>query len=208
MKCLINVNTQAKYIPLFPLGTLLLPGEQMPLHIFEPRYQQLFQEAEDNQVCFGLPFEDTSRNLKLVSMCKLLQVTNRYATGEMDVIIEAYEIATLTKQDQIFSGKLYPGGRLGASLESKGNVLASMETINLFADYITQKFGNRPTYASLHKYTLADVASSVTMDNNQKLKFIFVKSETERALYLNNVIKFLTFLLYQESKAEDGVLLN
>ncbi len=28
-------------IPLFPLGTVLLPGAQLPLHIFEPRYRAL-----------------------------------------------------------------------------------------------------------------------------------------------------------------------
>jgi Lon protease-like protein len=28
-------------IPLFPLQTVLLPGAQLPLHIFEPRYRQL-----------------------------------------------------------------------------------------------------------------------------------------------------------------------
>jgi uncharacterized protein len=28
-------------LPLFPLGTVLLPGAPLPLHIFEPRYRQL-----------------------------------------------------------------------------------------------------------------------------------------------------------------------
>ena len=28
-------------LPLFPLGTVLLPGATLPLHIFEPRYRQL-----------------------------------------------------------------------------------------------------------------------------------------------------------------------
>lgn len=28
-------------VPLFPLGTVLLPGASLPLHIFEPRYRQL-----------------------------------------------------------------------------------------------------------------------------------------------------------------------
>jgi hypothetical protein len=28
-------------IPLFPLGTVLLPGSSLPLHVFEPRYRQL-----------------------------------------------------------------------------------------------------------------------------------------------------------------------
>jgi Lon protease-like protein len=31
----------AETVPLFPLGTVLLPGAQLPLHIFEPRYRQL-----------------------------------------------------------------------------------------------------------------------------------------------------------------------
>ena len=31
----------AATIPLFPLGTVLLPGAALPLHIFEPRYRQL-----------------------------------------------------------------------------------------------------------------------------------------------------------------------
>jgi Lon protease-like protein len=28
-------------LPLFPLGTVLLPGASLPLHVFEPRYRQL-----------------------------------------------------------------------------------------------------------------------------------------------------------------------
>jgi uncharacterized protein len=31
----------AETLPLFPLGTVLLPGVSLPLHIFEPRYRQL-----------------------------------------------------------------------------------------------------------------------------------------------------------------------
>ncbi|SHF32927.1 LON peptidase substrate-binding domain-containing protein [Streptoalloteichus hindustanus] len=31
----------AETLPLFPLGTVLLPGASLPLHVFEPRYRQL-----------------------------------------------------------------------------------------------------------------------------------------------------------------------
>ena len=31
----------AETVPLFPLGTVLMPGATLPLHIFEPRYRQL-----------------------------------------------------------------------------------------------------------------------------------------------------------------------
>ena len=28
-------------LPMFPLGSVLLPGELLPLHVFEPRYMAL-----------------------------------------------------------------------------------------------------------------------------------------------------------------------
>lgn len=31
--------------PMFPLGSVLLPGELLPLHIFEPRYQEMLAEC-------------------------------------------------------------------------------------------------------------------------------------------------------------------
>ena len=34
----------ATRLPLFPLGTVLVPGEVLPLHVFEPRYRQLVSD--------------------------------------------------------------------------------------------------------------------------------------------------------------------
>lgn len=34
-------------MPMFPLGTVLLPGAILPLHVFEPRYQQLVRDCLD-----------------------------------------------------------------------------------------------------------------------------------------------------------------
>jgi Lon protease-like protein len=35
-------------MPMFPLGTVLLPGVVLPLHVFEPRYQQLVRDCLDS----------------------------------------------------------------------------------------------------------------------------------------------------------------
>ena len=37
-------------LPLFPLRMLPLPGEFVELHIFEPRYQRLFNELENMEL--------------------------------------------------------------------------------------------------------------------------------------------------------------
>ena len=39
------VNSLMAVMPMFPLGTVLLPGVVLPLHVFEPRYQQLVHDC-------------------------------------------------------------------------------------------------------------------------------------------------------------------
>lgn len=49
--------TSPRVIPLFPLGSVLVPGLVLPLHIFEPRYRQLIADlegADDDGRGFGV----------------------------------------------------------------------------------------------------------------------------------------------------------
>jgi Lon protease-like protein len=41
-------------LPLFPLRVVLFPGALLPLHIFEPRYQQLLADVTGGEHRFGL----------------------------------------------------------------------------------------------------------------------------------------------------------
>ncbi len=45
-----------KHLPLFPLPLVLLPNELLPLHIFEPRYRQMFKDIGLEQNMFGVTY--------------------------------------------------------------------------------------------------------------------------------------------------------
>ena len=46
-------------MPMFPLGCVLLPGVVLPLHVFEPRYQQMIREClETDEHEFGVVLID------------------------------------------------------------------------------------------------------------------------------------------------------
>lgn len=47
-----------KEIPIFPLPLVLLPNEVLPLHIFEPRYRQMLEDAMAGRKIFGVNFLD------------------------------------------------------------------------------------------------------------------------------------------------------
>jgi ATP-dependent Lon protease len=51
-----------RYLPLFPLPVVLFPGVPLPLHIFEPRYRQLFADIRAHEQLFGLSFFDAGES--------------------------------------------------------------------------------------------------------------------------------------------------
>ncbi|HEY7627873.1 MAG TPA: LON peptidase substrate-binding domain-containing protein [Ilumatobacteraceae bacterium] len=70
-------------MPMFPLGTVLLPGAVLPLHVFEPRYQQLVRDCIDSaEQEFGVVLIDRGSEvgggdsrLDVGVVAKLLQVS-------------------------------------------------------------------------------------------------------------------------------------
>ncbi len=47
-------NGGMETLPLFPLNTVLFPGQLLPLHIFEPRYRQMIGECIQHGRAFGV----------------------------------------------------------------------------------------------------------------------------------------------------------
>lgn len=54
---------QLGYLPIFPLPLVLLPGEILPLHIFEPRYQQMIADIESGNKLFGINYIDGEQDI-------------------------------------------------------------------------------------------------------------------------------------------------
>lgn len=43
-----------RHLPIFPLPLVMLPGELLPLHIFEERYRQMLRDIENDRRMFGI----------------------------------------------------------------------------------------------------------------------------------------------------------
>jgi Lon protease-like protein len=78
-------------IGLFPLNLVLVPGEQAPLHIFEPRYRELIGECLDYGNEFGLVLEDEQGMRDVGVSCAVVEVIDRFDDGRLNVVVEAHE---------------------------------------------------------------------------------------------------------------------
>lgn len=72
---------------LFPLDLVLLPGEVVPLHIFEPRYRLLIEERLDGGE-FGivLAAEDSMRECGCAA--RVVEVVERLEDGRLNILVQ------------------------------------------------------------------------------------------------------------------------
>ena len=73
-------------IPLFPLNVVLLPGADLPLHIFEPRYRQMVSRCLDDKTEFGMLLSLPKGIVRVGCTAEITEVINRYEDGRMDIL--------------------------------------------------------------------------------------------------------------------------
>ncbi len=79
-------------IGLFPLPAVLVPGELMPLHIFEDRYRRLIRDCEEHGQEFAILYADDEGARELGCTAALVEVTERFDDGRMNVIVRGAEV--------------------------------------------------------------------------------------------------------------------
>ena len=74
-------------VPIFELGLVIVPGEQVPLHIFEGRYQRMMSHCEEQEAPFGIVFGDAAGARSIGCTALISTVAERYDDGRSDVIV-------------------------------------------------------------------------------------------------------------------------
>ncbi len=189
-------------IPIFPLAIFPLPGEMVPLHIFEPRYRQLLDDAEKRDISFGIFFNHVNNTHKLGSLVKLESVIKRFSGGESDIIVKCIDLFEMETLHRTYKDKLYPGGDVE---------LHNIDLNQPVGDKLQQEFN---LYLKLLLITHAEgvtsifnIANELSLDNEDKMKFVESGSE-KRKLFLLSRLRYQTHLVLQAEKSKDVFHLN
>jgi len=78
--------TGHQIIPLFPLGVVLLPQMELPLHIFEERYKVMINECLEQGRIFGIVYYDGTDMRSIGCAAKIINVIKHYEDGRMDIV--------------------------------------------------------------------------------------------------------------------------
>ena len=97
------------FIPIFPLGIVVYPGEELNLHIFEPRYKQLITECYSENKLFGIPSVIDNRMQDYGTLMRIKEISKLHENGEMDIKTEGDQVFRILEVIKEVPGKLYSG---------------------------------------------------------------------------------------------------
>jgi Lon protease-like protein len=173
------------FIPIFPLGLVVYPGESLNLHIFEPRYKQLINECYAANKPFGIPAIVNDRLQDYGTVVWVKELTTVHDNGEMDIKTEGekvFRILEVIKEipDKLYSGAIvnYPVNQQVGSAEIMRRIIASLK--ELFKLLKVEKDFKKPE-ADLSSY---DIAHHVGFSLQEEYEFLNLLHERQRQEYL------------------------
>jgi len=172
-------------IPLFPLNVVLFPGEQLPLHIFEPRYRRMVRECLDTKSPFGVLLAVQDGVVRVGCTAEILEVIKQFEDGRMDIITVGrapFRILELFAQDPLLEGTIdfLEDHEFVPDPPKRKQLIDLYETCHtlLFAE-VPQDFSDAPR--NLLSYA---IAAALPIDLLWKQQILELRSEAERRLRL------------------------
>jgi ATP-dependent Lon protease len=100
---------QQGLLPLFPLQVVLLPGGELPLHIFEERYKEMIEEVLKDRLEFGVVLASEKGIVNTGCTATVDRVLRRYPDGRMDIVTRGrrrFEIVMLNDERAYLRGSV------------------------------------------------------------------------------------------------------
>lgn len=173
------------FIPIFPLGVVIYPGETLNLHIFEPPYRQLIKECRDQSKPFGIPTVLKKGITELGTLVRIVEIVKIYEDGRMDITIEGIKVFRILEiikflPDKLFSGAIvtYPEneGKKHARLIKR--VVATIHELYKMLN-ISKDFKKKD-----EELTSYDVAHHAGLSLEEEYELLELMKEGQRLTYL------------------------
>jgi Lon protease-like protein len=167
-------------IPLFPLNVVLLPGAELPLHIFEPRYREMVQRCTRDRSEFGMLLSMPNGVARVGCTAEILEILERYPDGRMDIVTVGripFRATELFAENPLLEGQVdYLEDREVSTQPPLPELVELYETCHtlIFGDY------PKNLAASSAKSFSFVVAASLPMDLLWKQQLLELRSEADR----------------------------
>jgi len=198
------------FIPIFPLGVVVYPGESLNLHIFEPRYIQLVKECHAEKKAFGIPTIINSNLNEMGTLVEITEITTVYDNGEMDIKTQGIKVFRTLEVIKQLPEKLYSGAIVNYpdNIEDAGKrplmqkVIAGIRELHRLLK--VQKEFKKPD-DELNSY---DIAHHAGLSLEEEYELLGLLREAQRQEYLKRHLRKVLPVIAEMEQLKEKIKLN
>lgn len=197
------------FIPIFPLGIVVYPGETLNLHIFELRYKQLITEVNVLKKSFGIPAVIDNRMQDYGSLAEITEITRVHENGEMDIKVtgsKIFRILEIVKEipEKLYSGAIvnYPDNYEQGDPEMMRRLMNSIRELHKLLK-ISKEF--KKTDEEMKCY---EVAHHVGLSFQEEYELLCLMDERQRLEYLKRHLTKAIPMVAEMEQLKEKIKLN
>ncbi len=192
------------FIPIFPLGIVVYPGEDLNLHIFEPRYKQLITECHAAKKPFGIPTVIDNKMQDYGSLVEIAELYKLHENGEMDIKtkgVKVFRILEVIKElpDKLYSGAIvnYPDNNEKGNPDTMRKLMTGIRELHKLLN-VNKDFKKEDEVLNTY-----EVAHHIGLSLAEEYELLHLLDERQRQKYLNlHLAKVLPMVVSMEQLKE------
>jgi len=193
-------------LPMFPLNTVILPGETKVLRIFEDRYKELVLDCLKNEANFGIPYIKNNELSSYGIEVKIKSVIKTHDNGEMDIEIVGVQPFKIRQYIKVLTPKLYGA----ANIEEYEGDMTSMRykmfrSLKKYIKIAKQKEIPVETFTNVSVY---NVAMLLNLTNEEKIQLLMFPELKQKEDFLIAKLKLFMHLLKAEQMLDGRFWMN
>jgi Lon protease-like protein len=197
-------------LPIFELPVVILPGELLPLHIFEERYKRMIGHCLDNAEPFGIVFRDEGGNAHRIGcMARVTEVVERFDDGRMNVVVageQPFKVLERFEAGDFPAGEVEP---IDASDDAgEEDPEAASVAREAFAELVKRVSGEPPDAGELEAENSYGIAARVELPADTKQALLELRSEPDRMRMLGNALRALVTALARSREIAERAKMN
>ena len=165
--------------PLFLLGIVALPGEMVPLHIFEDRYKTMMNECLQEEKEFGIVWLSDDGLRENGCACAIDRVIERMEDGRMNLLTRGTRPFRVVERQ---SHLAYPAGVIEFLEDHDEPIDAALlqRAQEAYSELVRRATDNEPEVSELAEMDAYAMAATVDFGPDAKQGLLDLRSENAR----------------------------
>jgi Lon protease-like protein len=197
------------FIPIFPLGIVVYPGENLNLHIFEPRYKQLITECFAAKKPFGIPTVVDNKMQEFGTVVEVIEISKQYEGGEMDIKTKGLQLFRILEIIKEIPDKLYSGAIVNYTPNNERPNPAVMRKLLVEVRQLHQLLQVNKDFKKPDEELLAyDIAHHIGLSLQEEYELLNLLEERQRLEYLKRHLAKAIPMLNTMEQLKEKIQLN